>query len=176
MQRRSEIHENATVYHYQLIKKIQVQNESVISYGIIVSGLGIFQIIMYSYQGLFYWLASALAIYWLHWVIIKLTMIRVDEPEDRRWGWRYKTPWIGYLPIVMVEHQLFRKLHRHLLWIGLCAIALIYPWMGESAMISLISWHLWALAPRLIVLNKLRRSRKDGLIFLEDTSVNFYHR
>ncbi|WP_245585904.1 transposase [Paenibacillus pinihumi] len=176
MERKSVIHENATIYHYQLVKKIQVMNESVISYGIIVSGLGIFQIMMYGYIGLLLWLVSALAIYLLHWVIIKLTMLRVDEPEDRRWGWRYKSPWIGYLPIAMVEHQLFRRLHRHLLWIGLCAVALIYPWMNESVMISLLSWHLWALAPRLLILNKLRRSKKDGLILLEDTSFSFYHR
>ncbi len=176
MQRLEELNENATIYHYQLIKKIHIQNEALTSYALIVSGLGIFQMMLYGYIGLIIWLISGLSIYLLHWVIIRLTMIRVEEPEDRRWGWRYKAPWIGYLPIAMVEHQLFRRLHRHLLWIGLCALALAYPWINESAMISLISWHLWALAPRMIILSRVRRLRKDGVLLLDDTAVSFYKR
>ncbi|RXZ79250.1 transposase [Paenibacillaceae bacterium] len=176
MKRRETINDNATIYNYQLIRKITPKPELMISYGIAGLLFGGFQFAMYQFSGLLYWVAALVAIIITHWIIIRLTMIRVEEEEDRKWGWRLKVPWAGYLPIQMVEHQLFRKLHGHLLWLGLCAIAACYPWATESLMISLICWHIWILAPRLLLLRTLRKARRDGLLRLDAEEITFYHR
>jgi len=175
-QRVQRIDKRATVYHYQLIRKIAIRREMVLSY-LIAAGIFLaFQAGMYGLNGIYAWAAGLAGMPLIHFFILRLTMIRVDEPEDHRWNWRAAVPWIGYIPVQMVEHGLFRRLHRHLFWFGLCAIAVIYPWASEPYMISLVSWHFWFLAPRLLILRKIRKSRRDGVLKLLPTEVSVYHR
>jgi hypothetical protein len=176
MQRDSLIDRKATIYHYQLIRKFAIRKEMIVSHLIGACLLAAFQFLMYGVNGLMSWTIGLLGIPIIHYVILRLTMKRVDEPEDRRWNWRFAFPWIGYVPIQMVEHGLFRKLHWHLMWFGLCAIAVFYPWASESFMISLICWHFWFLAPRLFILRLFRKARRDGVIKLLPTEVSVYHR
>ncbi|GGG24400.1 transposase [Paenibacillus abyssi] len=176
MQREIKLNKESTIYHYQLIRKLRIRTEMLVSYAVIALLFAAFQYIFYNNDGLLTWILGLVMIIVIHWAILRLTMLRVDEPEDRRWGWRFKLPWSGYLPVQLVEHQLFRKLHRHLLWLGLCAVAVIYPWASESLMISMISWHAWLLAPRLILLRQLRKARRDGVLRLDEQEVLFYHR
>ncbi|PZD94891.1 transposase [Paenibacillus sambharensis] len=176
MKREQQLNRNATIYHYQLIHKINIPQEVMASYMSISLIFGLFQFLMYQWSGLLSWMLGILIIQVVHYLIIRLTMIRVDEPDDRRWSWRSTIPWIGYVPVQMVDHGLFRKLHRHLLWFGLCMIAVIYPWAPEPYMVSLICWHLWTLMPRLVILHKLRKNRRDGVLKLQSNEVCFYHR
>ncbi|MFS0725102.1 transposase [Paenibacillus sp. 1P07SE] len=176
MQRASVLDSNATVYHYQLVRKIPVHQESLISYGIISLLLLGFQYAFYGQEGVMHWALGLPAVAWIQWLILRLTMYRVDEGDDRRWGWRFRLPWSGYLPIQMVELAQFRRLHRHLIWLGLCTIAIAYPWAPESLLLSLICWHVWLLAPRLVILRKLRKARRDGVLRLNEQEVLFYHR
>ncbi|WP_020620801.1 hypothetical protein [Paenibacillus daejeonensis] len=176
IQRASVIHQNATIYHYQLVRKIPIHQESMLSYGIIALLLLGFQFAFYGQMGAIHWALGLPAIALMQWVILRLTMYRVDEGDDRRWGWRFRLPWTGYLPTQMVELAQFRRLHRHLIWLGICTIALLYPWVPESLLLSFICWHAWLLAPRLLILRMLRKAKRNGVLRLEDHEVLYYHR
>ncbi|MFC0395684.1 transposase [Paenibacillus mendelii] len=166
----------ATIYQYQLIRKINLRKESKWSHLVIALILSVFQLLMYRMEGAIAIAVGILLTQVIHFIIIHLTLIRVDVPDYRRWSWLIQPPWIGYIPISHIELALFRRLHRHLLWLGLCAIGIAYPWANEAQMISLISWHLWFLAPRIVVLRKLKKMRADGILKLHTTDVSYYHR
>lgn len=176
MPRRQQLDEKATIYHYQLIRRIPIPREVRISHLLIAALFGVFQGGMYGTTGILSWMISLIGVELVHFVIIRLTLIRVDEPEFRRFRWSLDAPWIGYVPVQHTEHGLFRRLHRHLLWFGLCVIAVAYPWVHESFMISLICWHLWTLAPRSVVLRKIRGLRRDGVMKLQSTDCSVYYR
>ena len=176
VQRKQQLTERATIYNYQLLRRIAIPKETTVSYVCIAALFGLFQGLMYGTSGILAWMLSIAVIQFVHFLIIRLTLIRVDEPEFRRWSWQVGAPWIGYVPIQMIEHGLFRRLHRHLMWFGLCVIAVFYTWANESLMISLVCWHVWTLAPRSVVLRKLRKQRKDGVLKLQPSDVSLYLR
>lgn len=166
----------ATIYQYQLVRKIVVRKELLWSHLVIAFVLSIFQLLMYRLDGAIAIGIGIASTQVIHFIIIRLTLIRVDEPDYRRWGWRILPPWIGYIPTSHIELALFRRLHRHMLWLGLCAIGVVYPWATEAQMISLISWHLWFLAPRIILLRQFRKARRDGVLRIQASDVSYYHR
>lgn len=168
--------EKATIYQYQLIRKIQIRKEIIWSHQFIILILTLFQLVMYTVDGVLATVIGIICTQIIHFIIIRLTLFRVDEPDNRRWGWRFSPPWIGYIPVAHIELALYRRLHRHLLWLGLCAIGVFYPWANESQMISLISWHIWFLAPRLVILRQLRKVKKDGVIRIQAKEISYYHR
>ncbi|GGD99307.1 transposase [Paenibacillus nasutitermitis] len=168
--------EKATIYQYQLIRKIMIRSELMWSYLSIAFIISIFQLVLYQKDGALAIVLGIVATLLIQFIIIRLTLVRVDEPDNRRWGWRILLPWVGYIPIAHIELALFRRLHRHMLWLGLCAIGVAYPWANEAQMISMICWHLWMLAPRMILLHSLRKSRRDGVLRIQATDVSYYHR
>ncbi|MFC5648865.1 transposase [Paenibacillus solisilvae] len=168
--------EKATIYQYQLIRKITIKKETLWSHLFIILILTLFQLLMYRLEGAIALAIGIVCTQIIHFAIIRLTLLRVDEPDSRRWNWRFSPPWIGYIPISHIELALFRRLHRHLLWLGLCAIGVIYPWANEAQMISLISWHIWFLTPRLVSLRQLRKVRRDGIVRIQPREINYYHR
>ncbi|SFJ87922.1 hypothetical protein SAMN02799624_06420 [Paenibacillus sp. UNC496MF] len=168
--------DKATIYQYRLIQKVFVRNELYRSYLCAICVLALFLVLMYRLDGVKAFGIGILCSQFIHFLIIRLTLIRVDEPDYRRWGWRVLGIWIGYIPVAYIEYGLFRRLHRHLLWLGLCTIGILYPWADEATMISLIMCHLWFLAPRLVISRKLRKSRRDGVLKITANEVSYYHR
>ncbi|REE66524.1 hypothetical protein A8990_15047 [Paenibacillus taihuensis] len=168
--------EKATIYQYQLIQKITVREELLRSHICVIAILAIFLLLMYRVDGAIALGYGLLGTQIIHYFIIRLTLIRVDEPDYRRWGWRVMTPWIGYIPTANIQLELFRRLHRHLFWLGLCAIGVFYPWANEGTMISLIMCHLWLLVPRMLLIRRLRKAKRDGVLRITATDVSFYHR
>ncbi|MBD2872858.1 transposase [Paenibacillus arenilitoris] len=164
---------NATIYQYQLVKRISIRMELIYSYFLIAGILLAFQMLAYHMDGLFSWLIGFAIVQVVHLSILLLTFIRVDEAADRKWVWRVTPPWIGFKPANDIKLLLFRRVHRHLFWIGLCAIALLYPWIKESLMISVVSWHLWLLIPKLL-LSFTFRKQKEGLLRLQAWEASFY--
>ncbi|WP_219834689.1 transposase [Paenibacillus sp. R14(2021)] len=168
--------EKATIYQYQLKQKITVRDELYRSHLCVLAILAIFLLIMYRVEGVKALGIGIIGTQIIHFIIIRLTLIRVDEPDYRRWGWRVVAPWIGYIPTAHIELGLFRRLHRHLLWLGLCAIGVFYPWANEATMISLIMCHVWFLAPRLVVVRRLKKAKREGILKIASNEVSFYHR
>ncbi|WP_108993387.1 transposase [Paenibacillus agaridevorans] len=168
--------QNATIYQYQLVKRVLVRPELVTSH-LIIAGifLGI-QMLAYGMNGLFAWLFGFAAVQLLHILILLVTFIQVDEAADRKWIWRIIPPWIGFKPANDITLHLFRRVHRHLFWLGLCVIGVVYPWATPALMISLISWHTWLLVPRMLLSLSFRKQRKDGVLRLESKEASYYHR
>ncbi|MBW7455186.1 transposase [Paenibacillus sepulcri] len=168
--------EKATIYQYQLIRKIVVRKELIWSYLSVACIISIFQLALYQVDGAIALALGLIVTQLIQFIIIRLTLIRVDEPDNRRWGYRLILPWVGYIPIAHIELALFRRLQRHMFWLGLCAIGVAYPWANEAQMISLICWHLWTLAPRVVLLRQLRKVRRDGVLRIQAADVSYYHR
>ncbi|NIK80055.1 hypothetical protein FHS15_005239 [Paenibacillus castaneae] len=167
---------NATIYQYQLVRRKNIRPELVQSHMLIAAIFLAFQMLMFQIDGLFSWLFGFAVIQIIHIIIIFLTFIRVDEAADRKWVWRITPPWIGFKPANDIKLSLFRRVHRHLFWIGLCAAALLYPWIKESLLLSIISWHLWLLIPRLMLSFTFRKEQKDGILRLESRGASYYRR
>lgn len=167
---------NATIYQYKLVKKVTVKNELVISHSIIAAIFLGFLMLVYGTDGLFSWLFGFAAVQLLHIIIILITFISVTEATDRQWAWRISPPWIGFKPTNDITLSVFRRVHRHLFWLGLCVIALLYPWVEPSLMISLVSWHAWFVVPRLMLSVAFRKQHKDGVLRLQSREASYYHR
>ncbi|QYR21696.1 transposase [Paenibacillus sp. sptzw28] len=166
----------ATIYQYQLVRKIPVRKELLWSHYVIAFILIVFQIAMYQFDGFIAIVLGISCTQLVHFIIIRLTLLRVDIPDSRRWGWRLTPPWVGYIPIAHIELSVYRRLHRHLLWLGLATVCIVYPWANEAQMISLISWHLWFLIPRIVILRRLRKFSRDGILKIQSKEINCYHR
>lgn len=167
---------DATYYQYKLVRKIALRPESKYSYMttalvgtaaiVVVYGLLSFLVVAVS-------LALMLG---MHAIVLKLTVRRVDEPWEKRFAFRLDWPWIGPLPVTDTNLGLFRRLHFHLFLVGCCLSAVSYPWSGSSWIVALLFWHLWLLSPRLRLLWRMRKERKDGVIRLDSKEVSYYHR
>lgn len=167
---------DATIYQYRLVKRILIKPELVISHSLIAAVFLGVQLLVYQMDGLFAWLFGFAAIQLLHIFIILLTFISVTEATDRQWSWRISPPWIGFKPINDITLRIFRRVHRHLFWLGLCVIAVLYPWIKTSLLISLICWHVWVVAPRLMLSFAFRKQLKDGVLRLQMREASYYHR
>ncbi|MNZ66651.1 hypothetical protein D3C78_848820 [compost metagenome] len=168
--------QNATIYQYQLVKRIVIRSELIQSHLLIAAILLAFLMLAYQIDGLFAWLFGFAVVQIIHIIILLLTFIRVDEAADRKWVWRITPPWIGFKPANDIKLLLFIRVHRHLFWIGLCAAALLYPWVHESLMISVVSWHLWFLIPRMLLSTSFRKENKDGILRLSSKEASYYRR
>ncbi|MFD0717103.1 transposase [Paenibacillus sp. GCM10027626] len=166
----------ATIYQYQLICKITIHKRILWVYLILAVAFCTWELIQYRLDGAVAMGLGLLIIQPIHFIIIRLTLRRVDVSDYRRWGWRFTPPWIGYTPIAYIELALFRKVHRHLLWLGLCAIGVWYPWASKPLMIAMVSWHVWLLLPYIILLYRLRPMRPEGVIKLQEDNLSYYHR
>ncbi|MFC4777158.1 transposase [Paenibacillus sp. GCM10023252] len=167
---------SATIYQYKLIRRITIRSELRWSHACIAILFFTFHALMYGVDGLIACLLGFCLLQLIQQIILLLTFIRVEMAEDRRWNWRLGLPWIGYRPAGDLTFSAFRRVHRHLFWVGLCFVALLYPWISESLMISLVSWQLWTLGPRLLLIRSLRRERSDGVLRLQSHEVSYYHR
>ncbi|MFD0961542.1 transposase [Paenibacillus chungangensis] len=176
MKRKLSEQQNATIYQYKLIKRKVIAKELIYSHILMAVIFVGFQILIYEMEGLFSWLFGFALIQALHLLVLLLTFIRVDEAADRQWIWRITPPWIGFKPANDISLLIFRRVHRHLFWIGLCFIALLYPWTKPSLMISLVSWHIWLLTPRLIVSFFFRKQHTDGVLRLQTKEASYYQR
>lgn len=167
---------NATIYQYRLVKRKVIQTELIYSHLLIAAIFLAFQMLFYRMEGLFTWLFGFAVIQLLHLIILLVTFIRVGEAAERQWIWRINPPWIGFKPANDITLLIFRRVHRHLFWIGLCVIGAFYPWLSPSLMISLVCWHLWLLVPRLLLSLHFRGQRKDGVLRLQSKEASYYHR
>ncbi|QAY67484.1 transposase [Paenibacillus protaetiae] len=168
--------QQVTIYQYRLIRRKTIRPELVQSHVFIAALFLGCLVIVYHLNGLFAWLFGFVLVQLLHMVILLLTFIRVEEAVERRWQWRITPPWFGIGPANDISLRLFRRVHRTMLWIGLCLIALLYPWANEPLMISCICWHLWLLIPRSLISISFRKESKDGVLRLHTSEASYYHR
>lgn len=170
-------HPTATIYQYKHVKRIMIRNELIVSYllsALIVLGL---QYILYELYGLFSWLIGFAVIQLIHLFIILLTFINVHEAADRKWTWTIIPPWTGFRPANDINFSVFRRVHNQLFWLGTIVIGLLYPWLSSSLMINLFFWHIWLLAPKLMLslsLRKYSKKTKAGILRMQAKEANFF--
>lgn len=166
----------ATVYQYKLVRKIKIRPELVHSHVFISAILLAVLTSFYRIEGLFAWLFGFVLVQLIHILLLLLTFIRVDEAVDRKWQWRITPPWFGFGPANDISLRLYRRVHRTMLWIGICIIGLMYPWINEAMLVSCIYWHLWLLVPRMLLSMRLRREEHNGILRLQTFEAYYYHR
>lgn len=167
---------DAVIYHYKLIRKIALRPESKYSY--LITGLmGLVAVsVVYRPIGLLYAVIGLMLMFVVHAIVVRLTLRRVDARAEKRWRIRMDLPWFGPMPIMDTSLALFRRLHLHLLLVGCCIAGLFYPWTPSALVVSLAFWHLWLLAPRFLLLLRMRREKGDGVLRLSSAEISYYHR
>ncbi|QJD85801.1 transposase [Cohnella herbarum] len=170
----SEMRE-ATFYNYKLIRKIALRPESKYSYMstalLVLTAL----YFIYGWIGLVYSAVGVILMLIVHAIVLRITIRRVDELSEKKWTFRRDWPWIGPLPIMDTQLNLFRRLHFHLILVGSCVAGIFYPWAHSSLVIAMVYWHFWLLTPRLRLLVSLWRESGDGVVRLESKEVSYYH-
>ncbi|WP_274648384.1 transposase [Paenibacillus humicola] len=166
----------ATIYQYQLIRKINIRSELKWSHSISLLILLAYELVSYGIKGVIPFLVGLCGVLLLQIGIIRLTLWRLNETTGQRWGWRLQLPWAGYIPTAPIELALLRRLDRHLLGLGICTTGLIYPWAAESLFMSFLIWHLWFITPRIVILHMLRKEKRSGVVMLHGKEVSYYHR
>ena len=172
-------HPTATIYQYKHVKRIVVRNELVISYIMSILVLIGFQYLYYGRFGLFAVFISFAVIQLLHIFITVLTFIQVEEAVDRKWKWSIAPPWIGFKPANDISFRVYRRVHNQVFWLGIILISIMYPWLPSSIMISLLVWHVWLLAPKLLLnamLRKIYKRTRSGILRIQNSEVNFFQR
>lgn len=170
-------HPTATIYQYKHVKRIMIRNEMLISYFLCAMIVVVFQYMYFNLFGLFSSIIGFVALQMLHWLIMWLTFITVHQAADRKWKWTIIPPWIGFIPANDISFTVFRRVHNQMFWLGIIVIGVLQPWLPPSIMISLITWHIWLLAPRLLLnmrLRKLSKKNRAGILRIQNNDVNFF--
>ena len=158
---------NATVYQYRLIRKFIIPPKLLKSYKVVPFIFVATLIILFQLNGLLYALIGLPMVILVHFLINRLTLIRVVEWQLRRWGWSYVLPFIGYIPTSEIQLGIYQKTERHACWIGLCVFIALMPWIHASGSICLIVWHLWTCAPSQVTLFLLRKQNRDCVLKMD---------
>lgn len=170
-------HPTATIYQYKHVKRIIVRNEMLVSYLLCALILLGFEYTVYRLYGLFSWAIGFAAVQIIHLLIILITFINVHQAADRKWRWSIVPPWTGFKPANDISFSVFRKVHIQLFWLGLIIIAILYPWLPPSLMLSLFFWHIWLLSPKLLLqlrLRKFSKMKKASILRIQSKEVNLY--
>lgn len=170
----AEPQQNATFYQYKLIKKWTISKLWFWSYLSLPIIALIIELYYYSWESIGFWLLSFPLVLWIQFVISRSVLIMTVNHLRKRWRFQFQYPWIGYLPDQYMGYSIFRRVLLHTTWIGLCVTAVLFMWLPVSFSASLVVWHLWLCIPRLMILVRLTRQRKDGMLKLSKEDVSYY--
>ncbi|MEK4371496.1 hypothetical protein [Paenibacillus sp. FSL R5-0473] len=170
----AEPENKATFYQYRLLKKKAIARSVIYSYLCLPVIMLLFNLLAFSWTGLFFFVLAGPITIWIHYVIARTILLLVRTSYAKRWRWNMRMPWLGYIPDQHFSFRMFVRVHLNMSWIGLCIITVCLISSPLSFTLSLIFWHLWLLGPRLYVVMVLSRERKDGLIKLNEQDVSYY--
>lgn len=165
---------NATFYHYRLLKKIVLPRPLLRSFLTLPFIWLAAEMVFISWTSVFFFLIAIPVVLWIHFVISRSVLMIISHSNRKRWRFTKRIPWVGYLPDQFVSYSTFRKVHLHAAWIGLVIIAVLIPWSPASFIISLVLWHLWFLTPRLYILAGLRDQPKHGMLKFTEHETSYY--
>lgn len=164
----------ATFYQYRLLKK-SVYPKILTRLALILPLLVlILEIILWGPLSLVYFVLAAPICLWIQFVICRSVLIISSRNDHRKWHFIWRLPWIGYMPDQHIRYTIFRTTLFHYTWIGLCIIAILFPWSPSSLTVSLLLWHVWLLVPRWFTFTALQKQRKDGLIKFNEQDLSYY--
>ncbi|MFC0216161.1 hypothetical protein ACFFK0_27575 [Paenibacillus chartarius] len=167
----SSLSGDSTIYSYKLVKKVRHSLLLITPYWALLALFAFAQ----SLRGGWIWLpGAALGVLMLHAVITRLRLWMMTGGTASVWGWRFGVLWNGVLPEGFAPLGLFRRVQRHLTWIGLAAVGLLYPWLPADALLDLLFFHVWLLLPRWWVLLLFTRKTKSGWVKINPNDTSCY--
>lgn len=170
-------HPNATIYQYKHVKRIAIPNEILASYLLCAVIVLAFQYMFFNMYGIFSTFIGFVGLQVLHLIIIWLTFINVHQAADRKWTWSLTPPWTGFKPANDISFSVFRRVHNQVFWLGIIVIGILYPWLPPSFLLSLVFWHIWLLAPKMLIslrLRKYAKKTKAGILRIQTKEVNLF--
>lgn len=170
----AETETKATYYHYKLIKKMNIPSQLLWSYGSLPVIMLLFLLIAFSWTSLFLFILAFILTMWIHYVIARSVLYITRTSFRKRWTFNRKLPWLGYMPEQYLAYAIFRRVHLHMLWIGLFLNLIFIFWSPPAFTIAFFFCHIWLMSPRLYILTKLSRVRKDGMLKFSTEDVSYY--
>ncbi|AJW69082.1 hypothetical protein GMA19_00015 [Paenibacillus polymyxa E681] len=165
----------ATYYHYKLIKKISIPRQLIWSHITLPVIMLLFLLLAFSWTSVFLFALAFFLTLWVHFVISRSVLyIGGGASFRKRWAFHRKLPWLGYMTDQYIGYSIFRRVHIHTLWIGICLSGVFILWSPPAFTVSLLFWHLWLIAPRLYILSRLTGERKDGMLKFTDEDASYY--
>lgn len=165
-----------TYYQYQLLKKINFNRFTLILYvAFAVFGVGA-ALWSSSIAGILYAFLAWSIMIWIHYVIARSLFIMDRYTYKKRWGFQFKLPWIGFLPLPQqyISDRYMRKINLHTLIIGLIIILILMPWLPIGFSLQFIFWHIWLLIPRLYVTIAVLSIPEDKLLKIQPHQCLIY--
>ncbi|GAB6927994.1 hypothetical protein JCM10914A_19770 [Paenibacillus sp. JCM 10914] len=167
-------HDQATFYHYRLIKKIPLTRKLTMLYlglpGLVAIAAGM----LISVYTLIYFVLALPIMIWIHYVIGHTMLTLLGSVYRRRWRFRLQLSWLGFAPHQHASRRVFTKVQLYTSSIGflLCAImAFLLPWPFT---LSLVFWHVWLHLPWSYILLRLTGLRKDGMLKMNEQDMSYY--
>ncbi|GIP24861.1 hypothetical protein [Paenibacillus sp. J22TS3] len=169
-----EPNSQATFYQYKLLKKVIFPRPFVVTFLLLPLFCVLTTIIAIHWTSVFSFVLAFPVILWFQLAISRAVLIIVIHSHRKRWEISYKLPWIGYVPDQHVSYRTFLKVQLHTTWIGLCLIAILFPWSPLSFAVNMIFWHVWIMLPRYYGFLLLWRQPKGGMVKLNEQDISYY--
>lgn len=165
-----------TYYQYQLLRKVRFTPIIKWLYAVLGFIACAAAIWTDSLSGLLYVVLAWVVLYWLHYVIARSIFLMDRYTYRKRWGFQWRLPWIGFLPL---EHQYvgfryWRKILLLQLAISFIIIALLIPWVPIGLTLQLLFWQLWLMGPRVYAMVSALFIKDDKLIKFESQEFMIY--
>ncbi|MGC6586948.1 hypothetical protein ACPV3A_18525 [Paenibacillus sp. Dod16] len=167
-------HDQATFYHYRLIKKIQIPKSLLILYlslPWLAAAAGAFWVSPYF---LLYLLIAFPLMLWIQYVVGHTVLVLLGASYRKRWRFRLRLPWLGYIPDQHVSRRVFNLVQFYTCWVGIVLSAIMAFWSPLPFAITLLFWHLWLLLPRGYTMLRLSGQRKDGMLKMNEQDISYY--
>lgn len=165
-----------TFYHYQLLKRVRLAKPFIIAFSTLAALCIAVALYQHSLLGIGHVAASCVLIAWLHYVIGRSIFIVDRYTYKGRWAWRWRMPWIGYLPLPQqfISLRYLTKIMLHTTSITFLVILILCPWLPLELTLLNVFWHLWLLSPRWYCLLTMRTVDSSGLVKVNEMDICLY--
>ncbi|MCG7410804.1 hypothetical protein MH117_25750 [Paenibacillus sp. ACRRX] len=165
-----------TFYNYQLLRKYRfskVVNYSYMFLGLLAAGAACWAD---GILGIAYSFLAWSTLIWIHYVISRSLFVIDRYTYRKRWGFQWKPPWIGFLPLEQqfIGFRYWSKILLSTLLIGIVIIGALSPWLPLGFTLQFLFWHLWIIGPRLFTTIAAMSVSEDKLIKLETNLFLIY--
>jgi len=165
-----------TYYQYQLLRKIRftpLYNAIYLFLGIVSLGAAIWSD---GISGVLYVLLAWGLLLWLHYVSSRTIFLMDQYTYRKRWGFRSKLPWIGFLPLDQqyVGYRYWKRINLLIFHITFLIIIVLIPFVPIGLALQFIFWHIWISGPRLYSMITAAMIREEKLIKLDNSEFLIY--
>jgi hypothetical protein len=165
------ISKDSTVYSYTLVKKIPHNLPLTALYWAFPA---LWLIKDAAEGGWASFLSGWIGVLVLQSVLMRICLFFIRNSSARYWSLRFGPVWTGFLPNGFVSLPWLRRLHLHAFWAGLAWIGALYPWLPGKVLQDLVFFHLWIMAPRLMMMALFRKKAPAGWLKISGRETSCY--